>query len=378
VDVRWREGLSHPLGVTLLTTSGLLAALMVGLPALATWSDRSFLMLLLGIGAYGASAAVAARWPPSPAELARLRAARQEIARLLVERRGSASGAVRPEWDRLASEALTTLDEDIAPALAQLLARREYLARHLGAFDRGIDRGADPVLLDTLRGDHARDIVAVATGLKGVVNAEVTLIGLLVEGEGAVVADGLRRWVADLVAVHAALAVALERRPLPTPCTVPPTTAEALPEDELERPSLEPLVTDALRHLNRYDVLARCELAVVLPRSLDADHNCAGEGPETEATPMERARVLHDVLVEAIERLKPVQKEATEQALPYDILREEYVLGMSTKRIIARHNISEATLHRRRRDGIRAIAAELSMQDRRLSQRDRSADASPG
>jgi hypothetical protein len=39
---------------------------------------------------------------------------------------------------------------------------------------------------------------------------------------------------------------------------------------------------------------------------------------------------------------------------------------MSTKRIMARHNISEATLHRRRRDGIRAIAAELSTRDRHL------------
>jgi hypothetical protein len=370
VDVRWREGLGHPVGLTLLAASGLLAALMFGLPALATWSDRSLLILLLGIGAYGASAAVVARWPPDPPELARLRAARREIARLLAERRASVSGEARLEWDRLASEALTVLDEDIAPALAQLLARRVYLARHLAAFDRGGDRGADLALLEALRGDHLRDNVAVATGLRGVVNAEVTLIGLLAEGEDAVVTDRLRCWVADLVAVHTALAIALERRP-PQPARTPLPTAPssipgALPKPDLERPNLEPLVTDALRHLNRYDALAQCELALVLLPGVDAIHSRRGAGPSPEASLMERARLLHDALVDAIERLKPAQTEATEQVLPYDILREEYVLGMSTKRIMARHNISEATLHRRRRDGIRAIAAELSTRDRHL------------
>ena len=83
-------------------------------------------------------------------------------------------------------------------------------------------------------------------------------------------------------------------------------------------------------------------------------------------TPLDQSHALREVLVAAIERLKAGDKEEAEQAIQYHVLRGEYVLGMATKHIMVRQAISESTLHRRRQEGIRAIAAELSARERAL------------
>ncbi|MBI2887362.1 MAG: hypothetical protein HYY02_09150 [Chloroflexi bacterium] len=55
------------------------------------------------------------------------------------------------------------------------------------------------------------------------------------------------------------------------------------------------------------------------------------------------------------------------EALQYHILREEYVLGMSTRHIMVRHSVSESTFHRYRRDAIVALAGEMARQEELIS-----------
>src|SRR5438067_1622222 len=106
----------------MLGAGALLAALLARMPALATWSERALIVLLLGLGAYGASAVVVARWPPTAPELRRLRAARREIGRLLNIDASRIDdqvyyGGWSHEWESLGIEAMNRLNEEIAPAL---------------------------------------------------------------------------------------------------------------------------------------------------------------------------------------------------------------------------------------------------------------------
>jgi hypothetical protein len=375
----WRQSLGHPVGLALLGGGALLAGLLALLPALAAWSERAPAMLLVGLAAYGATAGVAARWPASPQELRRLRAARREIARLLTERHRPLTPDLRPEWDDLASEALLEIDEEIAPALVQLLIRTADLNRHLTAYEDTRRHPPDPLVLEDLWGIHTRQRAAIATCVQRVVNSEAALLALLQEPGDAGLLDRLRRWVGDLAALHSELALALTGPPvvLPEHQPVIPTPEEH--EDErsapdlsvrlAERPGFEDLVREALRHLNKLADLAECGLIACLPCTLREILRGKRPADRDESTPLERAQALREVLVAAIERLDPGDKEVTDEALQYRVLREEYILGMSTKYIWARHAISDSTLHRRRREGLHALAKELSTRERILAQR---------
>jgi transposase len=53
--------------------------------------------------------------------------------------------------------------------------------------------------------------------------------------------------------------------------------------------------------------------------------------------------------------------------LRYDVITSGYVEGMTTRQIVVRYGISESTLHRYRRDGVRVLAQELGEQEARFS-----------
>ncbi len=131
------------------------------------------------------------------------------------------------------------------------------------------------------------------------------------------------------------------------------------------------LVEEALRRLNNPAALARCKLIAQLPRTLGStDHPPSAEGA---ATPLQQARRLRDVLVAAIEQLKPVDRDARRgdpAFLHYTILHDEYVLGMPNKQIMARHAIGEGTFHRHRREAIAVLAHELRAREERFAHRD--------
>ena len=123
------------------------------------------------------------------------------------------------------------------------------------------------------------------------------------------------------------------------------------------------LVEAALRRLNKPAALVTCELLGCLPRTLTATMANWPDPRPVDPTPLDRARALREVLVAAIDRLqldRPQADRARPQAmLEHDILYWEYVRGMPTKAVMAKLDIREAMLHRRRRDGVAILAQDL-------------------
>lgn len=137
---------------------------------------------------------------------------------------------------------------------------------------------------------------------------------------------------------------------------------------EVSREHLVRLTEEALRRLNNPAALAECGLIARLPRTLAAMRALAGDGEPREATPLEQAKALREVLARAIDQLKPPDRApalGAPEALQYYILREEYLLGMPNNQIMTRHSISEGTFHRNRRQAIAVLAQELAMEEAR-------------
>lgn len=114
-------------------------------------------------------------------------------------------------------------------------------------------------------------------------------------------------------------------------------------------------VEDALRNLFDYAYLADTQLA-----GLDLVDTRLSQG---QITHLERGKVVHQVLLEAIEKLRP---EATmpphpppREWYPYLILHQAYVEEVSNRDIMQRLYISEGTFNRTRRSAIRTLARVL-------------------
>lgn len=146
-------------------------------------------------------------------------------------------------------------------------------------------------------------------------------------------------------------------------------------EIELAEVSAERMASwteEALRRLNNPATMAECALMERIPLTIaaacgESDGNAAG------STPLERARALREVLVSAIERLKPADDDVrifAPAALQYNILREEYLLGLLNKQIMIRHSISEGTFHRNRRQAIWSLARELQEREALMSRQE--------
>ncbi len=81
-----------------------------------------------------------------------------------------------------------------------------------------------------------------------------------------------------------------------------------------------------------------------------------------DATPLDRARLLSDLIAESIQKLAPDDDRTPPR--PYVILHESYVEGRATKQIMAKHQIPEKTYYTERKRGVAAIAVELRAQAR--------------
>ncbi len=138
------------------------------------------------------------------------------------------------------------------------------------------------------------------------------------------------------------------------------------PEDETpEEPTQDAwrLFQRAFQQLNNPTFLAQCELVSLLPKTLtSAAHRFKGHGIPDELTHLEKAQILRQVLVTAIEQLKPAGGSTgahVPETLHYDILHERYVQGRPVAYILIRFSISEANYHVRRRAAIDAVARQL-------------------
>ncbi len=127
------------------------------------------------------------------------------------------------------------------------------------------------------------------------------------------------------------------------------------------------LVEDALRRLYDYPYLGEHALAQlrVIESRLDVQ-----EG--TFVTHLDRGKALQEVLVAAIEKLKP---SGPQPSLParewrqYIILHDAYVQGELNRDIMAKLYIGEGTFNRARRRAVRGVARALGEMERQTQRR---------
>ncbi len=353
-----RATLRHPFGPTLLIASLLMAVEMRFLPGLERWSAQAPLVLFWGLFGSGASLIAIHRWrqEPSAPELRELQSVRRLMQAKLADRK-AANGSGPSELVRILSEAIRYVDKQIAPALEQLLVRQGEVSNLLSRYEGGELPLPGPEVLERLRSIRARQRAAIDECVQQASNAAGTLVALLQEGDDASVAHEARKWATDLLNLYDAIGEVLrgeaeqsdikglDARPPVQPSASADRNGRASSEVKGNGQSLEGfprLVEEALRQLNNPSVLSQCELVSQLPVTL-FPRSSPVDTAQARLTPLEQAQVLRDLLVSAIERLRPpneTPRAGDAGALQYHILHEEYVMKRPTRHIMMRLSIS--------------------------------------
>lgn len=144
-------------------------------------------------------------------------------------------------------------------------------------------------------------------------------------------------------------------------------TPPASPDEDLS-----PLVEEALQRLDDYSYLGEHQLAHlhVVAQGMPTTEDGENGAPITH---VDRGKALRDVLIDAIDLLRPNGPEAKSTDIPtrvwqpYIILHHHYVNGEMVRDITSRLYISERTYHRRRKEGIRSVAKSLGEMENQMT-----------
>ena len=125
------------------------------------------------------------------------------------------------------------------------------------------------------------------------------------------------------------------------------------------------LVEDGLRRLFDYSCLGEHKLAhlSLVERQLQPG--------ETPITHLDRGKALKEVLLQALDKLRPPGSQPDPPTLewyPFLVLHDAYVLGEPNREIMSKFYISEGTFNRTRRRAIRALAKALLEMERGAAQ----------
>ncbi len=165
-------------------------------------------------------------------------------------------------------------------------------------------------------------------------NDEVTALLNLTDRIGEIIASA--RWKAEKISQIAHLA---------EPSPVQPADSTITTE----------VVEDALRNLYDYTRLADSPLA--------RKRLVSARLPDGQITHLERGKVVHEVMLEAIDMLCPggavPRNPPPREWYPYLILHDAYLDEVSNREIMLRLYISEGTFNRTRRSAIRSLARAL-------------------
>ena len=116
------------------------------------------------------------------------------------------------------------------------------------------------------------------------------------------------------------------------------------------------VVEDGLRNMHDYSYLGSCPLA-----GLEQVRTQLSAGAVTH---LDRGREVHQILLNALEKLRPVgdlpHEPIHREWFPYVILHDAYVGGIQNRDIMSRLYISEGTFNRTRRAAIRSLARALA------------------
>lgn len=381
-----RAALLHPFGLTVLVASVLLVPAVRFLPGLESFSRWVLWALPLGFVAYVSSVIALRLAPPEPRrqlsdpELVELDSIRKSMTAQLEERRAAGDSAPS-ELTRMLSEAIDHLDTQVRPALEELLEKQAGLGNYLDQYESGELPLPEPSVLDRLKRIHDRQRAAIDECVQQASNAAGTLVALLQEGDDVRIAAQARAWANELSSLCDAIAEVLRgeddvgelaelyERAAELPEVTADTNGRSSREEEPEERGVgefRGLVEEALRQLNNPYALSTCEFVDLIPATLAATRSHTGNGTTDDSTPLEQAQALRQVLVSAVDHLKPPGdsvRPGAPQALQYHILHERYELGDPTLHIRTRHSIAESTFHRYRRDAVSAVADHLQAQE---------------
>jgi hypothetical protein len=294
-----RDTLLHPLAVALLLTSLALAAACQWLPPLIAWSWLAGWLVVWGAAGFIVTT-LALTWAArlaDPVELRELHAIRQALARRLAEQRSQERDGAARTWTSILSEAVDRVDDDVEPALRELLVRHDSVSRHLRLYERGRLPLPDEEILQRLRGIESRQRTAIQESVRQASNAEAALLALLQERQDDDVVGRARDWTDELLLLHDTLVRALTGDTAPEPPLVQvvetnwsSSTADDVPISEYVAASrsiatsvatVARHVEEALRSLSNLGALASCELIADLPHTLAAARDGVGGAEPT-------------------------------------------------------------------------------------------------
>jgi hypothetical protein len=131
------------------------------------------------------------------------------------------------------------------------------------------------------------------------------------------------------------------------------------------------LVEDALRHLYDYSYLGEH----ALEKLKVVDWWLQGQTGDF-VTHIDRGKALSEVIMQAIDKLRPVGPEPSRHSVPprewhaFVVLHDAYVVDELNRDIMSRLYISEGTFNRTRRRAVRGVARALQEVEREAQQRD--------
>lgn len=127
----------------------------------------------------------------------------------------------------------------------------------------------------------------------------------------------------------------------------------------------------AIRRINKLPDLSRSDLIDLIPSTLSAVVSEPGvDAPGKIQTHLEKSQALREVLILAIEKLRPpveTKRASADHAIGFHILREFYVEGKTVKNICVRHSVSEAAYYRQRKNAVEAISRDLETHEALLN-----------
>lgn len=135
--------------------------------------------------------------------------------------------------------------------------------------------------------------------------------------------------------------------------------------DNIGQKQFVSLVEDALRRLHDFSYLGEHALA-----DLELVDQQLEQHSENLVTHIDRGKALHEILLQALEKLRPADEDPDTYEVParewhqYIILHDSYVLDKLNRDVMSRLYISEGTFNRTRRRAVRGLAKALEEMER--------------
>ena len=395
--------LVHGAALVLLGASLLLGIAMLTLPILRPWYGQAVWVFLLGFACYLLIVAIVywlrpTRRSPEVRELLRLR---RRIAALHVELQRRPGARPNAVLIRKLDDAVRLLDEHLIPALQELVERRANLQRDLRRYERGEIRAPSPEMLRHLHEMLEHQNAAIDGCVQQAANAYAALIALLQVANDEDVANRAQEWAEGLATLYNALVDVLrgddapvredaevqgqdaeqanteaddagpagtemepvEREPEPAEIESPPVPRASPVDREFQRQVREAL--GCLRDLGR---LGRCDLITSLPCTIAATLRERRNGHLGDPTSLEQAQALREILIAAVERLRPEDESPDDgggAVSGYRVLRLLYLEGKTIEQVEAIVHVANRTVYRYRDSAVEVVACELRQREER-------------